>query len=289
MSGSEVWDRVQRTRIRDTCWNFDCEQRQRSHRVAEGCECCGGPSTKKLVQVCDACRKKVIGAGLHLPKMPILDIPRVDGSVVYFVVAESVDRVKIGFAQASNFRDRMSALQTGSPVQLRVARVIAGSRNEEKALHRRWKHAAVGGEWFVWSVIRDEAESLACIPDAWQTATLPERKSTSLKRNPPTACSDCGTRGPRKQDGSEWRCKSCANARLWTSPEYRLMVYLGRCAAGTARPFWLVFCACGRRLGRKTSESGRGSKCYECATGEPIERWEAGMQRRNLSPEPSQV
>lgn len=64
--------------------------------------------------------------------------------VVYFVGAG--DLVKIGFS--TNFPERLTALQIGSPVQLEVIATVAGTYSAEKSLHRQFAHLRAHGEWF---------------------------------------------------------------------------------------------------------------------------------------------
>lgn len=66
---------------------------------------------------------------------------------VYFVQAGEDGLVKIGCA--SDVASRLATLQTGSPEPLRLLGVTAGGKSAESALHRRFAHLRVRGEWFV--------------------------------------------------------------------------------------------------------------------------------------------
>jgi hypothetical protein len=67
---------------------------------------------------------------------------------VYFVLAETMQLVKIGFARSA--RDRLRAMQTNSPDQLRLLGVVSTDRAEtlESELHAEFRKLRVRGEWF---------------------------------------------------------------------------------------------------------------------------------------------
>jgi hypothetical protein len=66
---------------------------------------------------------------------------------IYFVQPAAGGLIKIGIA--SNVAARLSGMQTGSPVELRVIGVIAGvDQSFEAELHERYASARRHGEWF---------------------------------------------------------------------------------------------------------------------------------------------
>jgi hypothetical protein len=65
-------------------------------------------------------------------------------SVVYFIACN--DAVKIG--TAVNVTSRFNTLQIGNPDPLCLLGAIPGDEILEKALHRRFKHLRIRGEWF---------------------------------------------------------------------------------------------------------------------------------------------
>lgn len=69
----------------------------------------------------------------------------VKGSI-YFVLAPSSNRIKIGFSV--NPAKRIEAILTGCPERLAVLGVIPGTIPEEHALHHRFAPARVHREWF---------------------------------------------------------------------------------------------------------------------------------------------
>lgn len=66
---------------------------------------------------------------------------------VYFLRQGVTGNVKIGFA--SDITKRVKQLQTGQAQRLLIMRLVAGETvADEKALHRRFSHLSIGGEWF---------------------------------------------------------------------------------------------------------------------------------------------
>lgn len=68
--------------------------------------------------------------------------------MIYFIQAEGVGHIKIGFTDSEDAGVRLATLQTGSPVQLRLIGTIPGTVEDEKNLHRRFASECVHGEWF---------------------------------------------------------------------------------------------------------------------------------------------
>lgn len=53
---------------------------------------------------------------------------------------------KIGFA--GDPVARLNSLRTGNPRHLQLNGLFCGGQESERAMHRRWRHARVAGEWF---------------------------------------------------------------------------------------------------------------------------------------------
>lgn len=68
--------------------------------------------------------------------------------MIYFIQAEGLGHIKIGFTDHDDTLQRLVQLQTGSPVPLRLLGTIPGTLNDEKTLHRRFASDRVQGEWF---------------------------------------------------------------------------------------------------------------------------------------------
>lgn len=73
--------------------------------------------------------------------------------MVYFIHAPEVHRVKIG--TTTDIDKRLSQMQTGSPTQLRVIKLLPGGRDEERRWHHRFAEKRIEGEWFDDSVLDD--------------------------------------------------------------------------------------------------------------------------------------
>ncbi len=68
--------------------------------------------------------------------------------MIYFIQAEGIGHIKIGFTGSDDAELRVVDLQTGSPVPLRLLGTIPGTMEDEKNLHRRFSLERVHGEWF---------------------------------------------------------------------------------------------------------------------------------------------
>lgn len=67
--------------------------------------------------------------------------------MIYFIQDQTANLIKIGYT-GGDATDRMSALQTGSPIGLVLLLTIQGERPVETELHRRFASARAHGEWF---------------------------------------------------------------------------------------------------------------------------------------------
>lgn len=74
-------------------------------------------------------------------------IPDITDGWVYFLHATVTESVKIGWT-ANDIDVRLKACQTGSPVPLTVLGQVRARPKIEKALHRRFAHLRIRGEWF---------------------------------------------------------------------------------------------------------------------------------------------
>lgn len=70
---------------------------------------------------------------------------------VYFIVAQEVGLVKIGFSK-DPWR-RFCKLQTDSPVPVELACFVEGDEAVEAQIHARYESARVRGEWFKLSAV----------------------------------------------------------------------------------------------------------------------------------------
>lgn len=79
-------------------------------------------------------------------------------SVVYFLLAAEVKRVKIGFA--SNLHQRLINLLCDSPCELTLLGTIPGNTTVEKNVQNHFAHCRFSGEWFDYPSIAEEIGSL---------------------------------------------------------------------------------------------------------------------------------
>lgn len=68
--------------------------------------------------------------------------------MIYFVQAEIIGRIKIGWTADEDAAVRLAMLQTASPVRLHLIATRPGGRCKERELHARFAHARTVGEWF---------------------------------------------------------------------------------------------------------------------------------------------
>lgn len=109
------------------------------------------PEEQKQRQVEAAKRAEQYRAELALSRA------RVKGkSHVYFIQQGDSGAVKIGCSR--NPTQRLAGLQTGHSEPLRLLTCAVGSQAQERALHDRFAHLRVSGEWF-----RPDEELLAYI------------------------------------------------------------------------------------------------------------------------------
>lgn len=76
--------------------------------------------------------------------LPIPASARESFGVIYFV--QSGQFIKIGHSK--KWPERLSGLQTGSPMEINVLHVEAGPVSKERALHRTFDRYHYRGEWF---------------------------------------------------------------------------------------------------------------------------------------------
>jgi len=90
--------------------------------------------------------------------------------MVYFIEAPSIKLIKIGRTQ--DVKKRISELQVGSPVPLRLLGVVPGDSAMEKQIQDKFKHLRKHGEWFRESV--QLLEYIGVVLEKIKTATRKE-------------------------------------------------------------------------------------------------------------------
>lgn len=66
---------------------------------------------------------------------------------VYFIEAIGLGKIKIGRTK-NDVMERLRALSTGSPCQLRLLGHIDGDHSTERSLHQKFSHIRMDREWF---------------------------------------------------------------------------------------------------------------------------------------------
>lgn len=79
--------------------------------------------------------------------------------VVYMIGMRNSNAMKVGYA--SNLGKRITGMQVGSPEELFIYAVFAGSRISEQHVHRELQEHHVRGEWFEAEAVMKLAENLA--------------------------------------------------------------------------------------------------------------------------------
>lgn len=84
--------------------------------------------------------------------------------MIYFIQAGDEGPIKIGYTLGTdNFKHRFRMLQTGNHEELRLLKLVEGSKRDEESLHLQFHHLQyrAGSEWFYDSQqIRDLIERL---------------------------------------------------------------------------------------------------------------------------------
>lgn len=80
--------------------------------------------------------------------------------MIYFILNTRRKAIKIGYSAQP--RSRLSGLQTSSPDHLTILGVCPGEVCDEKALHSRFEHIHIRGEWFKDCAELTEAVKVLC-------------------------------------------------------------------------------------------------------------------------------
>ena len=82
--------------------------------------------------------------------------------MIYYVLAENTNRVKIGYTRdLESMKIRLSALQTGCPNELKILSIENGGMQKEAMLHSLFSSLRTRGEWFRFeSIIKEHVRQL---------------------------------------------------------------------------------------------------------------------------------
>ncbi len=118
--------------------------------------------------------------------------------MIYFLQAEIIGRIKIGYTSKAKADKRLHNLKCGSPVELKLLTWTGGDRQKEQELHQRFAHARVRGEWF---------------------DPVPELVRYVARLQGKKICQVNTARPPRGQRAAEWLTQRFAERPEWPSTE----------------------------------------------------------------------
>ena len=95
--------------------------------------------------------------------------------MIYFIESES-GHVKIGYTR-NNVNGRLAALQGGNPHKLFLRKTIDGNTEQEKLIHKKFKHLRCKGEWF-----KLEQEITDFIKSPYTIIVKPKIKKPKIER-----------------------------------------------------------------------------------------------------------
>jgi hypothetical protein len=157
--------------------------------------------------------------------------------MLYCIEAVGSDYVKLGYTiDAARMGERLSSLQTGCPLELRLLALKAGSRKSEQKLHRACARFRVRGEWFTREAVALFEAQASSDMHVLRCAVCGAVRRNKRLRSERTqrACRACANRARSKpkapapkcacgapMSGAAQRCRSCAMRVAWaTAPDY---------------------------------------------------------------------
>ena len=69
-------------------------------------------------------------------------------SIIYFILDECSNSVKIGYTTLKGLKKRIETLQIGTPNELTLLGATWGDKKIEKQLHEKFHYSHIRGEWF---------------------------------------------------------------------------------------------------------------------------------------------
>ncbi|MDQ6892190.1 MAG: GIY-YIG nuclease family protein [Acidobacteriota bacterium] len=103
---------------------------------------------ERLAEMENDARRAAAGLGPE-PWPGVVRPDRDRRGVIYFIGSGPSGPVKIGYTREHGAKARLAAIQTGYPMQLEVLATIPGNREEERAMHERFRRSRLCGEWFL--------------------------------------------------------------------------------------------------------------------------------------------
>ena len=72
-------------------------------------------------------------------------------SIIYFILDEYSNSVKIGYTTLKGLKKRIETLQIGTPNELTLLGATWGDKKIEKQLHEKFHYSHIRGEWFYYT------------------------------------------------------------------------------------------------------------------------------------------
>lgn len=93
-------------------------------------------------------------------------------SIIYFILDECSNSVKIGYTTLKGLKKRIETLQIGTPNELRLLGATWGDKKIEKQLHEKFHYSHIRGEWFHYTKELEEF-----IAECWDFRIIESLKS----------------------------------------------------------------------------------------------------------------
>lgn len=93
----------------------------------------------------DEFKKDNLNDFINIKNMTLNDIDNLKGKI-YFIQAGDNGAIKIGYTD--NIEKRLRQLQTGNPYKLKLLKIINGTYELEKSIHKMFVNDRLEGEWF---------------------------------------------------------------------------------------------------------------------------------------------
>lgn len=98
-------------------------------------------------------------------------------SIIYFILDECSNSVKIGYTTLKGLKKRIETLQIGTPNELTLLGATWGDKKIEKQLHEKFHYSHIRGEWFDYT---KELEQF--IAECWDFSIIESLEKKLLKK-----------------------------------------------------------------------------------------------------------
>lgn len=98
-------------------------------------------------------------------------------SIVYFILDEYSNSVKIGYTTLKGLKKRIETLQIGTPNELTLLGATWGDKKTEKKIHEKFDYSHIRGEWFHYTKELEEF-----IGECWDFSIIETFEKKLLKK-----------------------------------------------------------------------------------------------------------